>query len=107
MSVSKLYRIKFVQLHQLYELHAHKVSHGAMMGFLEVEELVFPEKSSIIADPTDERLRIEFANVKRIYVPLQAVIRVDEVSALTPGKIADIDGGSNILRFPGTPVANA
>lgn len=98
----RLYRISFQSQAQVYEIYAHHVSHGGMMGFVEVEKLVFGEKSSIVLDPSEEKLKTEFANVERFYVPLHAVIRIDEVSKPGTARIhaASGDGGSKIMPFP-------
>lgn len=100
MSSSRLYRISFHNQGQIYEVYARQVSHGGMPGFVEVEKLVFGERSSVVVDPSEERLKTEFENVERFYVPLHAVIRIDEVSKQGAARIVAGDGSSKVMPFP-------
>ncbi len=95
---SRTYRIAFHNQGKVYEVYARNVSHGGMPGFVEVEKLLFGEKSALVVDPTEEKLKTEFANVERFYVPLHAVIRIDEVSKQGPSRITA--GGDKVLPFP-------
>lgn len=97
----RLYRISFTSQGQVYEIYARHVSHGGMMGFVEVEKLVFGEKSSVVLDPSEEKLKTEFENVERFYVPLHAVIRIDEVNKPGPARIHAATGeSSKVTPFP-------
>ncbi len=98
MSTSNLYRISFHNQNQVYEVYARLVSHGGMPGFVEVEKLVFGERSSVVVDPSEEKLKIEFENVERFYVPLHAVIRIDQVSKQGPARIV-AGGDSKVMPF--------
>ncbi len=102
MSKSRLYRISFQNQGQVYELYARNVSHGNMLGFVEIENIVFGEKSTVVVDPGEEKLKTEFANVTRTYVPVHSVIRVDEVDKPGPARIVPggSDGSSNVRPFP-------
>ena len=91
-SKQRLYRIQFNNQNQVYEIFARQVSHGSMMGFVEVEKLVFGEKSSVVLDPSEEKLKNEFANVERFYIPLHAVIRIDEVNKQGSARIYAVSG---------------
>ncbi|HWN05834.1 MAG TPA: DUF1820 family protein, partial [Steroidobacteraceae bacterium] len=79
--------------------YARKVSHGDLFGFIEVEELVFGERSSVVLDPAEERIKSEFAGVKRSFLPLHSVIRIDEVRKHGVSKISALEGG-NVAQFP-------
>ncbi|NIP73182.1 MAG: DUF1820 family protein [Gammaproteobacteria bacterium] len=104
MSKKCVYRIIFHNRGSIYELYARNVSQGSLYAFVEVEELIFGERSAVLVDPSEEKLKSEFAGVKRIFVPLQAVVRIDEVEKEGPNKIiaADEDKG-NITPFPMPP----
>ena len=80
MKSQRLYRVTFLNQGQVYEVYARNVSHGGMVGFVEIEKLVFGEKTSLLVDPSEEKLKTEFANVERTYVPIHAIVRIDEVS---------------------------
>ena len=99
MASNHIFKIIFVNQGRVYEVYARKVSHGALFGFVEVEELVFGDRSSVVLDPGEERLKTEFADVKRTYLPLQSVIRIDEVRKQGVSKIVALEGG-NVAPFP-------
>jgi hypothetical protein len=99
MASNHIFKIIFVNQGKVYEVYARKVSHGALFGFVEVEELVFGERSSVVLDPGEERVKSEFAGVKRSYLPLQSIIRIDEVRAQGVSKISALEG-SNVAQFP-------
>ncbi|MGH8130894.1 MAG: DUF1820 family protein [Steroidobacteraceae bacterium] len=99
MASSHIFRVVFVNQGKVYEVYARKVSHGGLFGFVEVEELVFGERSSVLLDPSEERIKSEFAGVKRSYLPLHAIIRIDEVRKQGVSKISVLEGG-NVAQFP-------
>ena len=78
MSKQKLYRLVFMSQGQVYEIYARHVAHGAMFGFIEVEQLVFGERTSIVVDPSEERIKSEFEHVTRTYLPMHSIIRIDD-----------------------------
>jgi len=99
MASTHIFRIIFINQGKVYEIYARKVSHGGLLGFVEVEELVFGERSSVVLDPSEERIKSEFAGVKRSYLPLHSVIRIDEVRKQGVSKISALEGG-NVAQFP-------
>lgn len=99
MAASHIFKIVFVNQGKVWEVYARKVSHGGLFGFIEVEDLVFGERSSVVLDPTEERIKGEFAGVKRTYLPLHSVIRIDEVKKQGVSKITALEG-SNFAQFP-------
>lgn len=84
---------------QVYEIYARSVGHGAMFGFVEVEELVFGSQSTVVVDPSEEKIKTEFEGVKRTYLPMHAVLRIDEVDKEGTSKISKLDSG-NVAQFP-------
>ena len=101
MSKQRLYRVTFTNQGQVYEIYARAVSHGGLLGFVEVEQLVFGEKSSVVLDPGEEKLKTEFANVARSYIPVHAVIRIDEVSKPGSAKVTPLpEGSGKVTPFP-------
>jgi hypothetical protein len=100
MAASHIFKVMFVNQGKVYEIYARKVSHGSLFGFIEVEELVFGERSSVVLDPTEERIKTEFAGVKRTYLPLHSVVRIDEVRKQGVSKITALEG-ANVTQFPG------
>ncbi|MES0872972.1 DUF1820 family protein [Sinimarinibacterium thermocellulolyticum] len=100
-SKSRLYRVTFINQGQVYELYAREVSHGGMLGFVEIGKLVFGEKTTVVVDTSEEKLKREFADVERFFVPVHAVVRIDEVSKRGPARIVGgADSGSKVTPFP-------
>ena len=101
MDNSKIYRISFYNQGDIYELHAHDIHQGNMYAFLEVEDIIFGERSAIVVDPSEEKLKSEFEGVNRTYIPLQAIIRIDEVEREGVNKIIALEGnGGKVMPFP-------
>jgi hypothetical protein len=101
MSSQRLYRVTFLNQGQVYEIYARGVSHGSMMGFVEIEKLVFGEKTTVLVDPSEEKLKTEFENVERTYVPLHAIVRIDQVSKQGKARIHAGGGESGkVTPFP-------
>lgn len=95
-----IYRVLFHQDGKLYEVYAKYISEESLVGFLEIDELVFHEtRSSIVVDPTEEKLREEFKGVQRSYIPTHLVVRIDEVKKHGVSSVTDLK--SNVSRFPG------
>ena len=98
MSKQRIYKVIFFSQGQVYEIYAHQVSQGSLFGFIEVEEMSFRERSKLVVDPSEERLAAEFEGVRRSYIPMHAIIRIDEVERVGAGKVSDVKG--NVTPFP-------
>ena len=95
-----IYKIIFLNQGKVYEIYARRVSQtGALFGFVEIEELVFDARKSVVVDPSEERLQLEFAGVKKTYLPMHYVLRIDEVDKQGVSKITNVEGG-NVAQFP-------
>jgi hypothetical protein len=104
MDNKRVYRILFHNQGSIYELYARNVAQSTMYAFVEVEDILFGERSAVLVDPAEERLKAEFSGVKRTYVPLQSVIRIDEVEKVGPNKILPGgDGKVATLPLPTPP----
>lgn len=95
----RIFKVLFVNQGKVYEIYARKVSQSELFGFLAVEELVFGARSTVVVDPAEERIRSEFDGVRRSFIPLHAVLRVDEVEKQGISKISAVEGG-NVAQFP-------
>ena len=101
MAEKHVYRVIFFNQGTIYEVYARKVHQGGLYGFVEVEGLIFGEKSSVVIDPSEERLKTEFTGVERTSIPMHAVVRIDEVEKKGTAKITPISGkGDNVTAFP-------
>ena len=94
MASSHILKVLFVREGKVWEIYARNVSHGSLFGFLEVEDFVFGTRSSVVVDPSEERVRSEFEGVKRTWLPLHSVLRVDEVKKGGPSKITASAGAA-------------
>ena len=99
MPAKPLFKVMFLNQGKVYEVYARNVSHGNLFGFIEIEELVFDARSSVVVDPAEERIQSEFSGVKRTYIPMHSVIRIDEVEKQGTSKVTDVEG-SNVAQFP-------
>jgi len=101
MANEPVYKVIFHNNNQVFEVFARQIYQSDMWGFIEVEEFVFGERSQILVDPSEEKLKNEFSGVTRSYIPLQAIIRIDEVAKEGPSKISEVPTKEgNISRFP-------
>ena len=99
MSKNKLYKVIFMNQGQVYEIYARSVGHGDMFGFIEIEELVFGERTTVVVDPSEEKIKSEFENVRRTFLPMHSIVRIDEVDKHGVSKISKLEGG-NVAQFP-------
>jgi hypothetical protein len=95
-----IYKVIFMNQGKLYEVYARKVSQDGFWGFIEIEQLVFGERGGVVVDPSEERLKTEFEGVKRSFIPMHAVVRIDEVAREGTAKITSVEGGANVTPFP-------
>lgn len=61
-------------------MYVEHIYQSDMFGFIEVAGFVFNRGQGVLVNPAEESLRQEFAKVKRSFIPLQSVLRIDEVS---------------------------
>jgi hypothetical protein len=94
MSEKEIYKIVFVNKEQVYEIFAENVYQGDMYGFVIIEDFVFGEKSSIVLDPGEEKLRAEFEGVKRSFIPMHEIVRIDQVERRGTSKITSVKNHS-------------
>ena len=99
MASSHIFKVIFHNQGKVFEIYARKVGHGNLFGFVEVEELIFSERSAVVFDPAEEKIKAEFEGVKRTYLPLHSIIRIDEVRQSGVSKVSAVDS-SNVTPFP-------
>ena len=96
----RIFRISFYNQGKVYRLHAEEIGPGELYGFVEIRGLLFDEHTSVVIDPSEERLKDEFAGTSRILVPVHAVIRIDEVEKRGQNLIFDVGDQGNVTPFP-------
>lgn len=99
MAASHIFKVIFVNQGKVYEVYARKVHHENLFGFIEIEELLFGERNGVVLDPSEERIKGEFEGVKRSYLPMHSILRIDEVRKSGVSKISAFEGG-NVTPFP-------
>lgn len=101
MSGERLYKIVFLNAGKIYELYARKVSSGTLWGFTEVSDLVFDARDGLVVDPTEERLRDEFGDARALHLPMQSIVRIEEVDRKGRTVIRDAASGESVVTpFP-------
>jgi hypothetical protein len=101
-----VFRIQFQHRDQLIELYAGEVRQSSMMAFVEVSDLIFDNKTEMLIDPSEEKIKAEFGDVKSTYIPIHSIIRIDEVKEIGVNRIRPLDKrelqASSVTPFPGS-----
>ncbi len=100
MASKPVYKVIFYNQNQVFEVFAEAIYQSDMYGFIEIEELKFGERSQLLVDPAEEKLKTEFAGVKRSYIPMQSIIRIDEVEKEGTPKATELKSGDTVAQFP-------
>jgi len=102
MSKKTVYRIVFVNEDTIYQIYARKICESELFGFVEAEEFVFGSNTTLVVDPSEERLKMEFSEIKRTFIPMQSIIRIDEVNQEGVAKITEVKNhtNGNVSLFP-------
>ena len=100
MASNPIYKVVFFNQGQIYEVYARQIYQSDLYGFIEIEELVFGERSGMLVDPSEEKLKAEFEGVSRSYIPMHAIVRIDEVAKEGIGSITEATADTNVSLFP-------
>lgn len=103
MAEKPLYKIIFLNHGKVYELYSKGVTSSGLFGFIEVSNLVFEAGDGLVVDPTEEKLRQEFEGAKVLHLPIQSVLRVEEVEKRGQCIIRDRKSGEKVTPFPISP----
>ena len=97
----RIYRIIFSHEEKTYEIYVKYISEESLMGFIEIEEFIFTQSTSLVVDPSEEKLKLEFQGVKRSYIPIHRILRIDEMEKQGAAKIKDSAlKKDNVHHFP-------
>ncbi len=96
-----MFKITFFNQGKVYELFCERV-HGSELayGFIEVAGLVFESDDTLVIDPTEERMREEFADVELMHLPAHAVLRIEKVRKRGACVIRDSHSGEKVTPLP-------
>ncbi len=100
MAKNPIYKVIFYNQNQVYEIYARAIYQSEMYGFIEIEEFVFGERSQVLVDPAEEKLKTEFAAVKRSYIPLHSIVRIDEVEKEGMVRVTEVKSGEKATPIP-------
>ncbi len=100
MSKRPIFKITFVNQAQKYEIYAKHIHNSDLFGFIEVEQLLFGERTQVVVDPSEEKLKAEFDGVERTLIPLHSVVRIDQVSKQGIAKISEAKVTNVVAPFP-------
>ena len=100
MAKKRLYKIIFLNNGKVYELFSEGVTSSGLWGFIEVSELVFDMAEGLVIDPTEEKMREEFKDARVLHLPIQSVLRVEEVEKRGQCLIRDRESGEKVTPFP-------
>lgn len=103
MPAKPLYKVIFINHGKVYELFSESVTSSGLWGFIEVAKLVFESAEGLVVDPTEEKMRQEFAGARVLHLPIQSVLRVEEVEKRGKCLIRDRESGENVTPFPLSP----
>ena len=91
MAKKRIYKVIFTNQGKVFEIYARQVTSGELYGFVEAQGLLFGERTTLVVDPSEEQLKLEFNGVNRTYIPFHNVIRIDEVEKEGTGKILQLN----------------
>jgi hypothetical protein len=98
----KIYKVVFANEGEVWEVYCRQVSPSGLFAFIELAGFLFGEKTTVVVDPAEERLKRVFEGVERTHVPMHAVVRIDEVEKRGTATIhaARTDKGAKVLTLP-------
>ncbi|MCX7552791.1 DUF1820 family protein [Marinicella sp. S1101] len=99
----KIYRINYNTNQEVYELYAKAVNTQELLGFISISDLLFDQQSGVVIDPTEERLKTEFKGVKTLHLPIQNVLKIEEVEQKKSCKIKTLKKDINLTAIPNQP----
>ena len=97
---SQIFKVIFINQGQVYEIYAKAIYQSDLWGFLEIEEFVFGERTQMVVDPSEDKLKNQFEGVIRSYEPIHSIVLIDEVERLGVARISEAPSGGNIMSFP-------
>ncbi|HVL02562.1 MAG TPA: DUF1820 family protein [Dongiaceae bacterium] len=103
MPAEPIFRVVFLNQSEIYEIYVKNIFQSDLYGFIEIEGFLFGERSQVVVDPSEERLKTQFNEVTRSYIPMHSIIRIDEVEKEGVGKIVEVKG-DKVTPFPLFPM---
>ena len=96
---NSIYKVQFLNQGEVFEVYVKNIYTSDLYGFVEIEDYVFGKSTQVVIDPGEDKLRSEFDGVQRSFIPMHAVIRIDEVEREGQPKIKE-SSGDKVTPFP-------
>jgi len=106
MSKKGIYKIVFAQMGEIYEIYSNSIYQSDIYGFVEVEDYLFDQNSKIVVDTSEEKLKSTFKGVKRSYIPINTILRIDEVDKKGTAKISK-NKNAKVMPLPSPIIDNS
>ncbi|GLR69102.1 DUF1820 family protein [Agaribacter marinus] len=97
---SPIYRVQFISNGERYELYVKELTTSSIFGFVEIGDFVWDKHTELVLDPSHEKLKDEFADVDRTYLPMHHVLRIDQVAKQGSAKITQLSDKVTALNTP-------
>lgn len=95
-----IYKVQFVNSGQRYEVYVRELQSSQVFGFVEIADFVWDNHTELVLDPSHEKLKDEFAKVKRTYIPMHTILRIDQVEKQGSAKISQLSDKVTALHSP-------
>jgi hypothetical protein len=82
-----MYKVQFINSGERYELYVKELVSSQVFGFIEIADFVWDTHTELVLDPSHERLKDEYADVERSYIPMHNVLKIDQVKKQGSAKI--------------------
>ena len=101
----KVFKVYFFHLDKVYTLFAKEVNASdELYNMCEISGIIFQRNKNLIV-PSEDEVRQEFSNLKRLLIPLHHLIRIDELEDVDEEEItspkaqkADSQTTNNLIR---------
>ncbi|MFW8592151.1 DUF1820 family protein [Glaciecola sp. 2405UD65-10] len=101
---TSLYKVQFISGGERYELYVKELQSSSIFGFIEIADFVWDTHTELVLDPSHEKLKDEFGQVNRTYVPMHNVLRIDHVTKQGSAKITPLGDKSDNVRPIHSPI---
>jgi len=93
-----VYRVSFINQDKVVEVFVKHVYQSDIWGFIQLEGFIFGQRSELLVDPGEEKVKQLFNEVKSSLIPTQAILRIDEVERSGVAKLTEVKG--SVAQFP-------
>ncbi|MEM0910623.1 MAG: DUF1820 family protein [Pseudomonadota bacterium] len=95
-----IYKIQFISSGERYELYVKTLTTSSIFGFIEIGDFVWDKHTQLVVDPSHEKLKSEFGEVERTFIPMHHVLRIDQVAKEGSAKITELSDKVTAINSP-------